>query len=412
MRIRAIAVAALAMPALGASAWAGESNDRVSLSAFGTLGAARTTTDAGEYATSVLQPNGARRDWDFTVDSLFAAQADVKATKALSFTLQVVANKAADDTLEPHVEWAFARYAPAPQVQLRAGILAAPIYMLSDSRLVGFSSPWVRVPTALYSQVPVTNFAGSDVVYRPTFGDTAFTLQPYFGVAHPRVPNATLGSGIYVTTDLDPMAGINVAVEHGKWTARAGYLYTKFTYRSDTLTTLFAGLRGIEPLAPGSAALAARLEAIDKRITFAGVGLSYDGPGMFFQAEYGRRETQLFLADTSAWYATLGYRVGSLMPHVTVSRVKTDSATSQGVVPAAGQLAALAGGINNLLAGQNPAQKTLAVGARYQFARNADVKLQWDRVKVPDGAQANFLRVQPGIPASVNVYSMAVDFVF
>jgi len=408
-RIAAIVAAALALPATG---WAEELSDRVSVSAFGTLGAVRTSTDLGEYATSVLQPNGAKRSWDFTVDSLIAGQVDIKATKDLSFTVQAVANKTASDTFEPHSEWAFARYAVTRQLQVRGGILAVPIFMLSDSRLVGFSYPWVRVPTALNSQVPVTNFAGADLVYRPSFGETVLTIQPYYGVAHPRVPNTTAAAGSYVTTDLDPMAGVNFAVEHGKWTARAGYLYTKFTYSSDTVRTLFNGLRGIDRLVPGAAALASSLEAEDKKITFVGVGLAYDGRDVFFQTEYGKRKTDLFLADTSAWYATLGYRFGNLMPHVTVSQVKTDSPTSQSVVPAAGQLAPLAAGINNLLAGQNPAQKTVAVGARYQFARNADLKLQWDRVKVPAGAQGNFLRVQPGFPGSVNVYSAAVDFVF
>jgi hypothetical protein len=78
-----------------------------------------------------------------------------------------------------------------------------------------------------------------------------------------------------------------------------------------------------------------------------------------------------------------------------------------------GPLAALAGGINTLLAGQNPAQNTVAVGVRWQFMRNADVKLQWDHVSLPAGATGNFLAAQPGFAGStVNVYSAAVDFVF
>ena len=40
--------------------------------------------------------------------------------------------------------------------------MAVPVFMQSDSRLVGISYPWVRTPTALYSQVPITNFRGVD----------------------------------------------------------------------------------------------------------------------------------------------------------------------------------------------------------------------------------------------------------
>ena len=407
MRRTAAAVAA----ALACTAVLADEGDRVTLSAFGTLGAVRTNTDLGRYATSVLQPSGAARAWDFTIDSLIAGQADIKATRDLSFTVQVVANKTADDDFEPHAEWAFARYAVTPQLQVRGGILAVPIFMLSDSRLIGFSYPWVRVPTAVNSQVPVTNFTGVDVVYRPSVGNTIFTLQPYYGEAHPQVPSSTT-AGTSTKSDLKPMAGINVAVENGPWTARAGYLYTRFSYHTDTVNALFAGARSIDRLVPGAAALADELEANDKKITFAGVGAAYDGRDIFAQAEYGRRKAELFLADTSAWYATLGYRFGSVMPHVTFSQVRTDSPTTQRVIPAVGALAPLAAGINSLLAGQNPAQKAVALGVRWQFARNADFKAQWDRVKIPAGAQGNFQQVQPGFPGTVNVYSAAVDFVF
>jgi len=93
--------------------------------------------------------------------------------------------------------------------------------------------------------------------------------------------------------------------------------------------------------------------------------------------------------------------------------VKVDSPTSQSIVPSVGPLAAVAGGVNTLLSGQNVAQKTIAIGARYQFHKNADVKVQWDRVDLPNGAVGNFQKAEPGFAGSkVNVYSAAVDFVF
>ena len=46
------------------------------------------------------------------------------------------------------------------------------------------------------------------------------------------------------------------------------------------------------------------------------------------------------------------------------------------MIPAAGPLAPVAAGVDTLLAGQNVSQKTVAFGVRWQFARNADLKLQ------------------------------------
>jgi hypothetical protein len=303
------------------------------------------------------------------------------------------------------------RYAILPDLAVRGGILAVPIFLQSDSRLIGFANPWVRPPTAVYSQSPFTNYRGVDLVYRHDFGGVNLTLQPYFGKAPTKVPDAA--SGGHLTSDLDDLRGLNVAAEMGPWTVRAGYLQTQFTYRTASLAQLIGGIRAVAPLVPGAAALANSLEPIDKQIKFAALGVAYDSGNILFQSEYGKREADFFLADTTSYYATLGYRFGNVMPHVTLSRVRTDSPTSQSVIPAAGPLAPVAAGVNTLLSGQNPAQKVLALGVRWQFMRNADLKLQWDRINLPSGAVGNFQRAQPGFAGSnVNVYSAAVDFVF
>lgn len=398
------AVLAAASPILAA----GQSQPGFSFSGFGTLGAVRTDTDAAQYATSVLQPGGAQRDWDLETDSLIAAQADVRFSPSLSLVAQVVANKTAEDDFTPHVEWAFVRWAATRDLALRAGILSVPVFMTSDSRFVGISYPWVRTPTALYSQVPITSFRGADALYRMAAGNVTFTLQGYLGEAPTDVPGTT---GPVVRSEIENLGGVNLAAEMGSWTVRAGYLRADFTYRSDSTDQLFAGLHAVAPLLPGAAALADRLSAVDKRITFKGVGVAYDGGDLFFQSEYGQRRADLFLADTNAWYASFGYRFGNVMPHVTFSEAEVKSATTQAVVPPVGPLAGLAAGLDSLLAGQNTAQETVALGVRWQFARNADLKVQWDRVRLRDGALGNF-RGTPGFADTVNVYSAAVDFVF
>jgi hypothetical protein len=406
----AVAVAfALAAPG---AAWADDAaTPMFSFSGFGTLGVVKTNTDLAEYGTSVLQPGGATTKADFGVDSLLAGQVNFRPTKSLSFVGQIVANRTADDDFVPHVEWAFAQYAIIPDLSVRAGILAVPIYLQSDSRLVGFANPWVRPPTAVYSQSPFTNYTGIDLVYRHSFGGVNVTVQPYFGEAKPEVPDVNTGG--HTKSELEDIRGVNVAAEIGSWTVRAGYLQTQFTYRTASIAQLIGGVRQVAPVVPGAAALANSLDPIDKQITFAAVGVAYDSGNILFQGEYAKRKADFFLADTTSYYATLGYRFGPVMPHITLSRVRTDSPTSQSVIPAAGPLAAIGAGVNTLLATQNPAQKTIALGVRWQFARNADVKLQWDRVNLPPGGLGNFQRQQPGFAGSnVNVYSAAVDFVF
>lgn len=379
-------------------------------SGFGTLGAVSTDTDKAEYATSVLQPGGAKKKADFGVDSLIAGQVDAQFTPKFSAVIQAVANRTADDDFTPHVEWAFARYAITPDLSVRGGIMATPIFMLSDSRLVGFSYAWVRPPTAVYSQSPTTNFQGGDITYRHDINGVNVSAQAYLGRAPTDIPVSTGGHN---TADLDNLWGLSLSAESGPWNMRLGYLKTDFTYRDKAIQPLFDGLRQIDALVPGAAALANDLDTIDKKITFMTVGASYESGNVLLMGEYGKRKADLFLADTSSWYLTGGYRFGNFMPHITFSQVKVDSPTSQSVVPAVGPLAAVAGGVNTLLAGQNVAQKAIAIGGRWQFHKNADLKVQWDRIDLPDGAVGNFQKAQPGFAGSkVNVYSAAVDFVF
>ena len=69
--------------------------------------------------------------------------------------------------------------------------------------------------------------------------------------------------------------------------------------------------------------------------------------------------------------------------------------------------------MNTLLAGQNTAQKVVALGMRYQFAKNADVKVQWDRVRIPQGSTGGFQHPTLDFNGgNVNIYSATVDFVF
>jgi len=405
-RTRAVALAVALAPSF---AFAQEAYPDVSFSGFGTLAAVRTDTDAGQYATSVLQPEGARRSWDVRPDSLLAGQLTARFTRDLGFVGQLVANRRAQDDFTPHVEWAFLRYAVTPDFAVRGGVMAVPILMLSESRLVGLSFPWVRPPTAVYSQVPITNFRGADVVYRKPVGDTVLTLQPYFGKAPTDVPSST---GPVVRTDLDHVAGIAASAAWSEWTVRASYFQCDLTYPGQTAASLVSRLRQLAPTVAGAADLASRIDPTHKRLSYVAAGASYDDGRLLAQAEVGRLgSSTLMLAETNSWYATLGYRFGNVMPHVTVSRTRVTSTLTQDVLSASGPFADLAANIDTTLGTTNVSQRVVAVGARWQVLRNVDLKVQWDHVQLPDGAVGNF-NASPGFARSVNVYSAALDFVF
>jgi hypothetical protein len=403
--LAAAVAAALFQPAL---AHAGDEASPFKLSAFGTLGVVTTDTDQAQFTASPLQPKGASKNYDFGTDSVLAGQVNYQAAKSLSFVGQLVANRTADDDYKPHVEWAFIRYDFTGHLAGRVGIMAIPAFLSSESRLVGFANPWVRPPAALYSQLPNTSFRGVDLNYHTTLGDASVTVQPYYGTSPSQLPN---GSS-HFTADNKNLTGINVSAELSGWTGRVGYLRQRFTAAVPSLMQIFDGMRAVNGFVPGAAAYAAQLEPIGKEVSFVSAGVAYEGSNVLFQAELARRRMDFFAPDTTSGYATFGYRFGSVLPFATYSQTHVDKLTKNTLIPTQGPLAPLGLGLNTLLALQNTAQRTIGLGTRWQFAKNADVKLQWDRIDLPSGAVGNFRSPAPGFGGTHNVYSAAIDFVF
>jgi hypothetical protein len=126
------------------------------------------------------------------------------------------------------------------------------------------------------------------------------------------------------------------------------------------------------------------------------------------------------LGKRIAWYASGGYRLGKFTPYLTYAQVDTDSRTSDpgltlsGLPPVlAAPAAGLNTGLNDLLA-SSPAQKTISAGVRWDFAKNAALKLQFDQTRLGAGSPGMLINLQPGFQTGgrFNVFSATVDFVF
>jgi len=61
-----------------------------------------------------------------------------------------------------------------------------------------------------------------------------------------------------------------------------------------------------------------------------------------------------------------------------------------------------------------PRQSTLSVGARWDFAKNAAFKVQYDHVNLDAGSTGTFGNFQPGFQPGgrAGIFSVVVDFVF
>jgi hypothetical protein len=407
-----IAVMLAAMLGYAASATADDDPGArmFSFAGFGTLGVVHSSEHDADFTSSSFKPTGAgySHNWSADVDSLLAAQVTANVTSQLSAVLQIVAEQNVDDTYRPHVEWANIKYQVTPDFSVRAGRIVLPGFLLSDTRKVGFARPWVRPPLEVYGLLPVTHSDGVDVSYAQHVADFLNTVQGNFGKNSVALVN---GNSTVVSRRL---WGISNTAEYGPLVVRATVQHASLTIAS--VDPLFDAFRQFGPQGVG---LADEYNTDAKAFSFLGVGAIYDPGAWFATAEWGRNDFHSVLGKNTAWYAGGGYRWRTLTPYLTYAHAKADNLSDPGLTLAAlpPTYAPLAAGLNdalNSILDTKVVQNTLSIGARWDFMKNTDLKLQFDRTRIGAGSTGVLSDAQPGFQTGrrFNLISAAIDFVF
>lgn len=333
------------------------------LSGFGTLGATYSSLRTADYAGAAFEPYGAgaSRNIDFADDSRIGVQLTAKLTSKLSAVVQVVSHNNYDNTFTPTLEWANVNYAFTPNLNLRVGRIELPTFLTADYRAVGYANPWVRVPPELYDIVPITNSDGIDASYRMHIGAVTNTVHLIYGKSTFHAipgPIRVEATGIFGAFD---------TLEYSALTAHLGYLHAY-------ANVPFAG--GL-PVGVYSAAA------------------SFDMERWFVQAELARGVVEGLTPAYLAGYATAGMRIGKFTPYATYA---VEHSLGRPVISP------------NL----NLGQRSLSGGVRWDFAKNVDLKVQYDRVWTPSGSIGLFTNLQPSfqLGSGTNVVTATLDFVF
>ncbi len=368
-------------------------------SGFGTLGYVATNTDEALFANP-SQPGGVGKSGGFGPDSKIGAQVNAKANSVFSATVQGVAQTNPKGEFRPGLEWAFIKAQATPELALRAGRIGLPFYMVSDYINVNYSNLWLRPPHDVYGQVGFNHFDGGDAIYQTTLGGATVTGQVFYGSTTVHSPSAVIHARHEV--------GLNFTAEFESGiTVRLGRAQAKLTVETAPLAGLLGTLEAV-----GFPALANEISVENKDASFTGAGVSLDHDNWVGSIEYTKRKTSSYVASTTGWAITGGYRLGKFTPYAVVSKLKVDSYNVNNTIPAVGPLVPLKMGVDGLLATQNIAQKTDSIGVRWDAWKNIAVKAQYDHIK-PDNGPGLFNRVNAGFgDSAVNVYSVSVDFVF
>ncbi|MCD2516102.1 hypothetical protein LQ564_07205 [Massilia sp. G4R7] len=378
-------------------------------SGFGTLGAVHADTREADYTSTVMHATGAGRSapWSVEVDSRLGAQLDV-ARGPWSAVLQVVSEQDLEGGYAPRVEWANVKYQATPDLVIRLGRIALPVFLAADYRKVGYTLPWVRTPVEVYGSLPISSSDGVDATWRWSGGALRHATQVFWGHTD---------THLYEDRRLHArgIVGLSHSIEGGALSLRLSALTAHLT--TGVGADLFQALRAF---GPQGRALAARYAIEDKRVSMASIGASYDPGAWFLNAEIGRANTDSLLGRTTAMYVGGGVRRGSLTPYAGYARVRAHGATSDPGL----QLAALPAGARSAAAAVNlalntylatiPQQSTASAGLRWDVLDNVALKAQYDRVVPGAGSRGSLINpsrdFRPG--HGIHVTSLALDFVF
>lgn len=395
------------------SAYAGHTGEQDStwtFGGFGTLSAVHSSEKQADYAANPLNPGeaGATRDWSYAVDSRLGTQLTYNNGGHWSAVLQVVAERNLTHSWKPEIEWANVQYQVSPELSLRVGRIALPLFLSGDYRKASYALTSVRTPVELYAALPISNSDGIDASYRWNLGNVKNTTQVLFGGT-----SVPLSDVIRVTAH--KLAGISNTSTAGALTVRATGIQGEL--ETSLLQELFSAIR---QFGPQGETLARRYEPNRKRATVLSIGASYDPGNWFVMGEVGRINARSMLGDKTAGYVSGGYRLGSFTPYATFSKVVANtpnqvdgldlSALPPPYVPVAQRLNAELNGLLNMIAEQD----STSLGLRWDVASNAAVKLQFDHVRPRSGTSGTLSNIQPGYRygRSFGVFSASVDFVF
>jgi hypothetical protein len=383
------------------------------VSGFGTLGFVHSNGREADYAGSAVKPTGAgwSRAWSPNVDSRLGAQLDLQLDRRWSAVLQAVSEQNLDHGYRPRIDWANVKYQLTPDLALRAGRIALPVFLAADYRKVGYAYAWVRPPVEVYGAQPLDSSDGADLTWRFGAAPVRNTTQAFFG---------RKSMGLTPTTRLEMrhMTGISQTAEYGPLTARLSALTAD--------VALLGSEDGMDSRGPVTAIYCAPAQQQDRqRVSIASLGLAYDPGSWFVMGEASHIPTASFLGKTTAMYASAGVRRGAFTPYAGFARVRAASTGTDpdpglitvGLAPPARIGANLIGGVapgtNPLLHGV-PSQSSVSAGVRWDLRRNVALKAQLDRVLPHEGSHGTLVNIQPGFEPghALQVASATLDFVF
>ncbi|MGZ5614890.1 MAG: hypothetical protein ACXWE2_09555, partial [Methylobacter sp.] len=339
---------------------------------FGTAGLSYVTSGQADFVRDLSQPDGVQGgQWSYELDTLAGAQANIQINEQLEIVGQAVSRHRYDNTYTPELTWAFAKYSPRPDVDLRAGRLGTDFYMRSDSRLVGYSYLTVRPSVDYYGGIPFQSLDGVDGAFTLPLGKGLLRTKVFGGYSPEKMPLENsepwdISGSLFLGGSLD--------YQWDSWQFRLGYFQLRYARDlPGSFATLMTTLRKTSLL--GAQAADALAVAGTTSHHYSAGAVYEEGPLQVQLMVSGITHQSAFFQDSVSGYLLTGYRIGDVTPFAGLSWSRTTP-----TFPNSTGVPALDTAVVNTVGRTASNQHTYTLGLRWDFYTGMDVKLQWDAI--------------------------------
>lgn len=369
------------------------------LRGFGTVGYAQSSNANGEFLRDLSQPNGVSNNGSLLIDSILGLQVNYRASESLELVAQAVSHQRYDGSFTPELTWAFAKYDLSPRVSFRLGRIGTEFLMQSDSRMVGYSYLSVRPPVNFYGGVPINYADAADVQLRLPLADGVLKGSLFLGEAREKLPPYDV--------DGSPVRAGSIGYDKGPVQLRLIHAESDLANSVLDLAPLRAQLANM-----GAVSAAQALDMKGTLSAYDSVGVAYDDGDWQLQAALNSITHGTVLTENSrAGYFTVARRMGNVSPYLGYAWTKSSAKSlDTGLAgPAAPLLNAT---VDAVLKRSHQDQQTTTLGLRWDFARNLDLKAQFDFVHGDPTSTLLYDNLQSGWDGRTTVFSLSMDFVF
>ncbi len=365
---------------------------------FMTAGAAKIVTiedaDKGNIYIGGLGDRGITEDLTFEKDTRFGLQISSDVSDNMSVVAQLL-GRGDKGNFNAIVEWAYIDYEFHETTSMHVGKIKQPVYLVNDYVEVGYAYPWIRPPQEIYLlNNPLNTVNGIELLLQFPVGPGTLSFQPYLGSNRDDIPN---GGGAYF--EAENIYGIDIKYSGRGYTVHASNFQCDVTVTGDSFTQSAALL---DPLfGQADSQVLVNLGGSEGKCNVTAAGFNLDLANFVAYAEWTQRTTDETLSqafgDTEAYYATIGYRFGKWLPHLTFASITGEASTvglstGQGAAVPLDSSTGLPFAPPDPRAGASvnfpvPIQTSITAGLRYEVNDSAALKVEYQVVDVEQDPQ-------------------------